>query len=287
MVKKVFIVGSLAISMAFLGGSGQARNIGPCKFNSETLRFSGTVQETTSCLLKKVRPKGAGADVQTIPPWLLNRVAQPFPHSALQVRAYLEANGVSSSTITDRLAANDAPSLRYFVIHDTSSPEFQAPISDFPANINDSSWPGNRLAGWVGIAERVNLLISRDGNSRVLRPWGASRSMPATKLEQGSNVPTARAVFAHVENIQPRIKPAGSWGWRAPEPGLSQLQERRLAEAYIVASLHAGRWLIPAYHFNIDQGMINAHDDPQNMNLVSWVNQIEKIEAAIAGSISQ
>jgi hypothetical protein len=112
--------------------------------------------------------------------------------------------------------------------------------------------------------------------------WKSPRTKPATKLEQTNLAGGARKLFAHVENVQPRIKPAGSWAWIAPEPGFSPAQEKRLALAYVVASLRAGRWLIPAYHFNIDQGLPDVHDDPQNADLGRWVGVVEAVVAEIA-----
>ena len=281
--KRLVILG-LGFSAVAIASPTVAATFGPCSFDSQTLRFAGTTAQTTECLLKKVRAKGGGADRQPIPEWLSQRVLQPFPFSTEQVGRYLTAQKIERSEVSDRLVAGDAPGIRYFVIHDTSSPEIVCPAAKFPDDINASTWSGNRLQGWLGLAQRVNLLIGRDGTSRVLRPWGAVRSSPATKLEQTSNVSAARPLFVHVENIQPRIKPQGSWAWKAPEPGLGPNQEQRLALAYVAASLHAGRWLIPAYHFNIDQGFTDVHDDPQNMDLNSWVGRISSIEQAIRES---
>lgn len=281
---KHLVILVLSSSTAAIASPTVAANIGPCAFDSQTLRFAGTTVQTTECLLKKVRPKGSGSDRQPIPEWLSQRVLKPFPFSAEQIDRYLKAQGIQRSEISDRLIAGDVSGIRYFVIHDTSSPEISYPSTTFPDDINASTWSGNRLEGWPDLAQRVNLLIARDGTSRVLRPWGTVRSKPATKLEQTSNVPAARPLFVHVENIQPRIKPQGSWAWKAPEPGLGSNQEQRLALAYLVASLHAGKWLIPAYHFNIDQGFEEVHDDPQNMNLISWVDRVSSIEKAINGS---
>ena len=271
----------LGFFAAAIANPTMAATLGPCSFDSKALRFAGTAAQTAECLLKRVRAKGGGSDLQPIPDWLSQRVLQPFPFNAEQVGRYLTAQGISSSEISDRIVAGDASGVRYFVIHDTSSPEIVYPSTTFPDDMNTPSWAGNRLQGWPGLAQRVNLLIARDGASRVLRPWGAVRSSPATKLEQTSNVAAAKPLFVHVENIQPRIKPQGSWGWKAPEPGLGPNQEQRLALAYIMASLHAGRWLIPAYHFNIDQGFDDVHDDPQNMDLKSWVDRISSIEREI------
>lgn len=78
------------------------------------------------------------------------------------------------------------------------------------------------------------------------------------------------------------MNPDNSFFWKAPTPGFSDAQEKRLALAYIVASVRAGRWLIPAYHFNVDNGIPDGHDDPQNTDLAAWVAKIEAIEAEIA-----
>lgn len=254
---------------------------GPYKFDSNTLRFGGTVAETAACLLRKVKEQGSGAEAQPIPAWLGNRVTRPVPFTVEQVRRYLSDNAIDVAELTNRVVLGDTPTIRYFVIHDTSWPESIPAGSAFSRDINEASWSGNRLSGWVSVARKVNLIISRDGRSRRLQEWGAIRPSPATKIEQNNYVPAARRVFVHVENVQPRIKPAGSWAWKAPTPGFGPAQEKRLALAYVVASLRAGRWLIPAYHFNIDQGLPGAHDDPQHADLDSWVNEISTIEAAI------
>lgn len=257
---------------------------GPCGFNSANLRFAGSVADTAACLLRRVREQGGGADAQAVPPWLLARLAQPVSMTAAQLQHYLDRNGIDAAALTNRVAIGDTPQVRYFVIHDTSSPEIASSGTAFPPNIDDASYSGNRVTGWPGLATRVNLIVTRDGRSGRFREWGATRPLPATKIEESSRVPAARAVFVHVENVQPRIKPPGSWGWRAPNPGFSAAQEQRLALAYVVASARAGRWLIPAYHFNIDQGLPGGHDDPQHADLAAWAARVQTIEAEIMGN---
>ena len=259
-----------------------AAEYGTCKFNSATLRFAGSVEQTADCLLRRGKEKGTGGESQQVPDWLVQHMSKPVSFTLAQLQAYLLSQKIDQAALGVGIAAGDSPNVRYFVIHDTSSPEIMTAETSFPANINDASWSGNNLNGWAGIANRVNLVVSRDGRSRTLQPWRALRPSPATKLEQSNLVPAARRVFVHVENIQPRLKPPGGWGWRAPNPGFGPAQEQRLALAYIVASFHAGRWLIPAYHFNVDEGLsADSRDDPQNADLASWVKQIALIEAAL------
>lgn len=271
----------LAVNLIPLTAAGAAE-YGTCKFNSATLRFAGSVEQTVGCLLKKVRERGSGADAKPIPDWLLQRVVRPVGFTPKQLAAYLTREHIDVAALSGTLTLGDTPHVRYFVIHDTSSPETETASTTFPPNINEASWPGNGLGGWAGVARKVNLIISRDGRSRALQPWGTARTSPATKLEQTNFVPAARRVFVHVENIQPRLKSPGSWGWRAPMPGFGPAQEKRLALAYMVASLRAGRWLIPAYHFNIDAGLsTDAHDDPQHADLASWVTQLDALESDV------
>jgi hypothetical protein len=92
-------------------------------------------------------------------------------------------------------------------------------------------------------------------------------------------VPT-KGLFLHTESIQPRRHdPAG--GPKndaiAPMPGLTQAQYDRLALLYIVASVRAGEWMIPAFHASIDDGLSDGHDDPQNFDLNRFDNTLDKI----------
>lgn len=272
---------SLAAAACLVTPAGGAE-IGLCKFDTVVMTFRGGPGEQAACLLRKVRPRGAASDQQPVPADLSARLGRPFDLSDGSVAAYLGRRGISPADIGGALAAGDASHLRYFVIHDTSSPELSG-VTTFPASIDTPSGPGNNLTGWAGLRQRVNLLVSRDGRSRTFLDWKAPRSSPATKLEQNNVAAPSRRVFAHVENVQPRIKPAQSWAWIAPTPGLSSAQQRRLAEAYVVASLRAGRWLIPALHYNIDKGgpAGHPHDDPQNFDLAAWAADVTTVEAAV------
>jgi hypothetical protein len=105
-------------------------------------------------------------------------------------------------------------------------------------------------------------------------PWRATkreRELPGGQL---------RGRFLHVELVQPRRRdPAG--GARndaiAPQPGFTETQYRRLAEAYVAASLRTGTWLIPAYHAVLDNGLPDGHDDPQNFDLPAWDGQLAAV----------
>lgn len=277
-------VAAVLAAATFYPVPARAESFGGCGFNSQTLRFAGTVAETTACLLRKVKPKGTGASAQPVPAWLAERVTRPVAFTAPKLRAYLQSRGIDPADLGGPIAIGDASGRRYFVIHDTSSPEEPGTsANDFPANIDSPAYRGNRLSpGWVGTSKRVNLIISRDGRSRTFNDWAAARPKAGVKIE--NRVSGARSVFVHVENVQPRIKPPNIFAWIAPVPGFTAAQEERLALAYVVASARAGRWMIPAYHFNIDEGLPDGHDDPQNVDLASWAAKVAAIEAAVAAT---
>lgn len=272
-----------AVTVLLLTQMGEvfAARIGLCGFDKTTLSFQGSVAEQTSCLLRFVRKKGAGSDVQTIPSVIADRVTKPTNITTTQLSECLTNLKVNAADVGGALVANKATAKRkYFVIHDTSSPELVAPAS-FPSNINEASWSGNDIArGWNKLFSRVNVLINRVGVSRTMTDISASRSEPAVKLENNSQVRASRQLFVHVENIQPRIRPVGSWGHLAPNPGFSEAQLYRLALVYVVASVRAGHWLIPAFHFNIDSDLyrgVDVHDDPQGFDLAKWGAKIEAV----------
>ena len=80
--------------------------------------------------------------------------------------------------------------------------------------------------------------------------------------------------------IQPRRSQPGR-GRRndaqAPTPGFSDIQYDRLALIYTIASVRAGRWLIPAFHIAIDSGIRGGHDDPQNFEIAAFAGSLERL----------
>lgn len=260
-----------------------AKELGLCKFDAKTLAFAGTPTQQAACLLRRVKPKGAGSDPQTIPTWLSDRVGKDTKISPTSFTAFLASRNIDPNALGGPIQAVDLPEKRYLVIHDTSSPELKN-VKDFPPGMDQADWPGNSLKGWASTALRVNVITNRAGQSRTLRDFKATRPKPATKLEEAGKLPQARKVFVQIENIQPRIKPKGSWAYVAPTPGFSAAQMERLALIYVAASIRSGRWLIPAFHFNLDQGIKGGHDDPQNFDLPAWSKAVAAIVTELGGS---
>ena len=171
----------------------------------------------------------------------------------------------------------DAPQARYFVIHDTSGPNFGR--RPFPANIDEHRSINNlgrfRCGdGW----ETAHVIINRTGamllGHELSEPWRAMRFERATRF--GTDL---KGLFLHVELMQPRRSQPGRGrrnDARAPTPGFSDIQYDRLALVYTIASVRSGRWLIPAFHVAIDSGIRGGHDDPQNFEIEAFAASIER-----------
>jgi hypothetical protein len=256
---------------------------GLCKFDTGSLRFKGTAAEQTACLMRFVRFKGTGSTVQDIPEVLLSRVGTDTTISADQLKTCLAAANVDLAQVGgDLVVTAGTKKLTYFVLHDTSSPEIAKNLG-FPTNINEAAWSGNNMvSGHGALAGKVSFIVNRVGQSRNTTPLGDTRSKPATKLEMNSQVKASRPFFVHVENIMPRLRPSGSWGFISPDPAFTDATLERLAWLYVVSSVRAGHWLIPAQHFNIDSDLfpgVDVHDDPQGFDLTKWGDQLSKVIA--------
>ena len=106
-----------------------------------------------------------------------------------------------------------------------------------------------------------------------------------TKFERAVNFAGGlKGLFIHVEMIQPR-RSAGRWGGDAqsPDPSFTTPQYDRLALIYTIASVRAGRWLVPAFHAAIDAHIRNGHDDPLNFNVQSFANSLDGLMQQLQG----
>ena len=104
-----------------------------------------------------------------------------------------------------------------------------------------------------------------------------------TKFERAVNFAGAlKGLFLHVEMIQPR-RSAGRRRNDAqpPDPSFTTAQYDRLALLYVIASVRAGRWLVPAFHAAIDADIRNGHDDPLNFDVQSFANGLDGVMAAL------
>jgi hypothetical protein len=235
-----------------------------CRFDVASLQFAGTSLEQARCLLRHVDPGGAAEGERELPPALSSLIGQPVAIDRVKLASELRRAGIPLPVTTPVSETLHHRRALYFVIHDTSSPWIGSknfpPGFDRVARFNDVSY----FLGTDAVAHLFN-----DRMGRVTIGHDLEVGWRATKLEQQLGE-MSRGRFLHVENVQPRrADPAGPPrnDRIAPEPGFTPAQYRTLALLYVLASARAGTWLIPAFHANIDRGIPEAHDDPQNFDV--------------------
>jgi len=264
------------------------KNMGPCEFDVNTLSFKGNPAEQAACLTTPVLKFGELAKERAeLPAGFAKRVGRSLdlPNRG-DLKTFLLFSGLGrelGETLERPIAhANDgdplARSATYFVIHDTSAPNYLRRA--FPDNI-DTDRSINNLGRYycANRIERAHIFINRMGaillGHDLEVPWRATKFETATDFAQA-----LKGLFLHNELIQPRRGVPGR-GWlndfQAPIPGYSQAQYERLALVYAVASLRAGFWLIPAFHAVLDEGIYDKHDDPQNFEFEKFATAIDEL----------
>ncbi len=268
--------------------------MGACDFNFDSLAYRGTPEEQALCLMRaEDQSRNLGPPLPKLPEALASRVGRD---TGLPTREKL-STFLSKQDLEWSFAANlwqpvsraednnpEAPQATYFVVHDTSGPNFGH--RDFPDDI-DSTARLNNLSnfacsdGW-GIA---HVVINRAGdmllNHDFAQPWRE------TKFERAVDfVGTLKGLFLHVEMIQPRRSAPGHSRYndaQPPSPAFTTAQYDRLALLYTIASVRAGRWLIPAYHASIDAGIRDGHDDPMGFDAETFGNSINLLIEKLRG----
>lgn len=267
----------VAVALAAAGLSPALARAAPCAFDKQALSFTGTPTEQARCLLKPVGRWGKlGPPLAELPPTLQRLIGESPMVDHGRLASLLSASGLDPAMLTRpvsraRNGRASAPMARYFVIHDTSTLVGDKP---FPADI-DSDPAINDVSGLLGPDAIAHAFIDRAGRISI----GHDFAVPwrATKREKVIGR-RAKGLFLHIENVQPRHRdPSGGPGNDAiaPLPGLSSAQYESLVLLYVVASVRAGNWLIPAFHAPLDDGIPDGHDDPQNFELA-------KMDAALA-----
>lgn len=270
------------------------KNMGPCHFDLETLSFAGDAVEQARCLVTPVRNGGyLGERLEKLPPAFEDYVGntKDMPsrdalRDLLRERALEDTFGANLEKPVSHGHDNDpiARGATYFVIHDTSSPNYGNKA--WPDDIDNHAGINNlqRYACSNNI-ERAQIFINRSG--AILHPHDFSVPWRATKFETATNFAHAlRGLFLHNELIQPRKHQPGYRrrnDFKAPEPGFSPAQYDALALVYVVASVRSGFWLIPAYHAVLDEGIYDKHDDPQNFDLNAFADSLDRLRAKLKG----
>ena len=263
-------------------------SMGPCAFDHGTLSFTGEPAQQAACLLRAFdRSRHLVHLSADVPAALADRVGRS---AGLPTRDALLALLVKRD-LTAGLAAglwqpvsrardNDpaAPAARYFVIHDTSGPNYGRRA--FPPDIDLSPRINNLRLFWCADGwAKSHVVVNRAGAMMIGHDFGIP--WRETKFERAPAFAGAlKGLFLHVELIQPRRRAVG-FGRRndaqAPTPGFSAAQYDRLALLYVIASVRAGAWMIPAFHAPIDADIRGGHDDPQNFDLQAFARSLEEL----------
>jgi hypothetical protein len=267
---------------------------GVCDFNLDSLAYRGTPEEQAKCLMRgEDQTRNLGPPLENLPDALTSRVGRD---TGLPSRETLSGY-LSKQDLETDFAANlwqpvshaennnpEAPLATYFVIHDTSGPNFGHRA--FPDDIDTTASLNNLnnfvcSDGWG----KAHVVVNRSGEMLLdhdfAMPWRE------TKFERAVDfVGTLKGLFLHVELIQPRKSAPGHSRYndaQAPNPAFTTAQYDRLALLYTIASVRAGRWLIPAYHTAIDAGIRDGHDDPMGFDAESFGNSLALLIEKLRG----
>jgi hypothetical protein len=278
-----------------------------CRFDHASFTFAGTPLEQAKCLLRHVQVRGHLDDaLNRLPEPLENIIGRRVTIDVEHLKRYLSAHQIRESDIGGDLLKALSPidstnpsgeDARYFVIHDTSTPNYWNVI---PANINEVTWSGNNL----GRLDRTitHVYVNRFGQSVTVVNFESV--LPPTKFGTKFSCclgERRKGLFLHIELIQPRhcdsthgrcapyrrgsdIADKASNDNLAPSPGFTKAQMDRLALLYLAASLRKHEWLIPSFHAPMDATIQNGHDDPQNFDLADWANSLEMLLAELGSS---
>jgi TonB family protein len=262
------------------------KSMGVCAFDSETLSYAGTPVQQAMCLMRGMDvSRNLLPRLSSLPAPLASRIgqttglpsratlsnylAQQDPEGALGDYLWLPVSRAHNNDL-------DSPMARYFVIHDTSGPNYGH--RPFPDDIDESPKLNDLRNfycpdGWG----KAHVFISRTGELLV----GHDYSIPwrATKFEKAAEFGGAlQGLFLHNELIQPRGSVPGHRNdARTPNPAFTPAQYDRLALVYVIASLRAERWLVPAFHAAIDAEIPNGHDDPLNFDIDSFARSLDSL----------
>jgi hypothetical protein len=263
----------------------------PCAFDVNSLSFRGEPAQQAMCLLRAMdKSRNLEPELRLLPAFLAARIGRSFDLPTREVLVtYLSKNnlewdfGAYLWRPLSRARDNDpdAPQARYFVIHDTSGPNYGA--RPFPADIDTRQPVNNLKMFWCSDNwEKAHVVVNRRGEMLL----GHELSIPwrETKFERAVDFNGAlKGLFIHVEMIQPRRRGSKGKDSQAPNPGFTMAQYDKLALLYTIASVRRGDWLIPAFHAPIDAEIRGGHDDPMNFSLDTFVHRLERLVAQLNG----
>lgn len=288
--KSKFFVSSFIAFTCFpllTAASFPAQNM-PCKFDEKSLKFAGSPQEQARCLLRPVKPRGIlGEQLKKLPKPFDKIVGEKVKIKKESLRNFLSQNKIAETAIGGSLDESPAKAKLpdgteiqslYFVIHDTSTPNYK--LENFPVGINEKSWRFNDLEPWLKNPV-AHVFVNRTGESITVSPFSEPvKKGFGTKFARDFLKSEAKALQIHIELVQPRRSDPEWFAGNdaiAPQTGFTDAQYERLALLYAAASVMRGTWLIPAFHCAVDAGIKDAHDDPQNFDLQKFAAKLSDL----------
>jgi hypothetical protein len=264
-----------------------AQNV-PCQLDEKTLQFIGKPIEQARCLLRPNKIGGVlGEELKKLPKPFEKLIGESVNVKKDKLRKYLQINKIDEKTLggsldeplaTAKLPNGETVQALYFLIHDTSTPNYED--TPFPADINESTWRFNKLETWLKNPV-AHIFVNRLGESITTTTFNQSVAKGfGTKFARDILKVDAKGLQIHIELVQPRrFSPNFPKGNDAisPEIGFTDAQYTKLALLYVCASVRRGTWLIPAFHSAMDAGIKDAHDDPQNFELDKFGKKLEEI----------
>jgi hypothetical protein len=259
-----------------------------CQFDHRTLQFVGDPLDQARCLLRPNNPRGILAEpLKKLPQPLEKLIGRAVRPTREKLRKYLQKLQLDEQTLggsldkplsTAKLPNGEQIPALYFIIHDTSTPNYGKEL--FPADINEPGWKYNKLEMWLQNPV-AHAFVNREGDSLTTTPFDETvRKGWGTKFARELLKADGKGLQIHIELCQPR-RSSPEWfegnDEISPEIGFTEEQYQRLALLYLTASVRRGTWLIPAYHCAIDAGIKDAHDDPQNFKLENFAGALEQL----------
>ena len=269
-----------------------AQNV-PCQLDQKNLLFVGTPIEQARCLLRPNKPRGIlGSELKHLPKTLEEVIGKKVKIKKDKLQKYLKTHYISVDSlggsldeplVTAKLPNGEIIPALYFIIHDTSTPNY-GKATDFPSDVNHKSSKYNNLEMWLR-SPVAHIFVNRLGESITTTPFNETvRKGWGTKFARDFLKSDAKGLQLHIELHQPRRSNPNSFAGNdeiAPQPGFTQKQYRKLALLYLCSSIRRGTWLIPAYHSAIDAGIKDAHDDPQNFELDKLALELDKLRKSL------
>ncbi len=251
-------------------------HFGDCRYDRERMIFAvGDEAAQARCLLRPVRKAGVLAQETALPAFLAFHVGRTDVPKVAALRAWIVSHETDPAwkTVADNLDQpmarawdnrSDAPSVRYFVIHDTSTPWFGS--DPFPKDLEHDR-ATNDLSQFFHKDPVAHFFVNRRGD--IAQGHDFAVPWRATKRETRAPDNRAKGLFVHIELVQPRRgeRGHGKNDFISPRPGFTRAQYRSLAVLYLVASTRSGRWLVPGFHSTVDEGIADKHDGPQPFDL--------------------